>query len=80
MLNVFPVDPAQMVVGCVMLPGCAGTVTGVSDAVDLDVLLPQAPLLAVTETVPAPVPMVIVAEVVPCPAVIDQPVPVADQV
>lgn len=63
-----------------MLPGVAGIVVGVREAVDLDVLLPHAPLFAVTETVPAPVPMVMVAEVVPCPAVIDQPVPETDQV
>jgi len=63
-----------------MLPGVAGVVVGVREAVDLDELLPHAPLFAVTETVPAPVPMVMVAEVVPCPAVIDQPVPETDQV
>ena len=43
------------------------------------VLEPQA-LFAVTETVPAPLPIVTVADVVPCPAVTDQPVPVVLQV
>ena len=36
--------------------------------------------VAVTDTVPAPVPMVIVAEVVVPPAVTAHPVPVTDQV
>ena len=65
MLYTFPVDEAHSFVGTEMLPGVAGIAVGVSEPVDLDALLPQAPLLAVTETVPAPVPMVIVAEVVP---------------
>ena len=43
------------------------------------VLEPQA-LFAVTETVPATEPAVIVADVVFCPAVTDHPVPVTDQV
>ena len=43
------------------------------------VLDPHA-LFAVTETVPAPDPAVIVADVVFCPAVTDQSVPVTDQV
>ena len=80
MLNVFPVEPAQIVEGTVMVPGCDGIVVGVILPVERDVLLPQAPLLAVTDTVPTPDPTVMVAEVVPCPAVIDQPVPVTDQV
>jgi hypothetical protein len=37
-------------------------------------------LLAVTDTVPTPVPMVMVAEVVEPPAVTAHPVPVTDQV
>ena len=41
--------------------------------------VPQA-LEADTETVPAPVPIVIVAEVVPCPPVMAQPVPLTDQI
>ena len=42
-------------------------------------LVPHA-LLAVTDTLPAPVPMVMVAEVVEPPAVTDHPVPVTDHV
>jgi hypothetical protein len=42
-------------------------------------LVPQA-LVAVTDTVPAPVPIVMVAEVVVPPAVTDHPVPVTDHV
>src|SRR5260221_10604125 len=42
-------------------------------------LVPQA-LVAVTDTVPEPLPVVMVADVVVPPAVTDQPVPVTDQV
>jgi hypothetical protein len=47
--------------------------------VDEDQLVPHA-FVAVTETVPAPEPIVIVAELVVPPAVTDQPVPVTDHV
>ena len=73
-LNVFPVEPAQMFVGCVMVPGALGTLTGVIDEVVLALLVPQI-FPAVTETVPAPEPTDTVTDVVPCPAVIDHPVP-----
>ena len=46
---------------------------------EVNALFPQT-FSALTDTVPAPVPMVIVADVVPCPAVIDHPVPITDQV
>ena len=62
----------------VIAPGVAGIVVGVMLPVDEAALVPHA-LDAVTETVPAPVPMVIVAEAVPCPPVTAHPVPVTDQ-
>jgi len=43
------------------------------------VLVPQ-PFVAVTETVPAPLPIVMLADVVFAPAVTDQPAPVTDHV
>ena len=54
-------------------------VVGVIEPVVAALEVPQA-LEAVTETVPAADPMVMVAEVVPCPPVIAHPVPVTDQV
>jgi hypothetical protein len=62
-----------------MAPGVAGAVDGVMLPVVAAELLPHA-LFAVTETEPATEPIVIVAEVVPCPAVTDHPVPVTDHV
>jgi hypothetical protein len=62
----------------VIAPGVAGAVEGVIFPVDDALLVPQA-LVAVTETVPTPEPIVIVAEVVVPPAVTDHPVPVTDQ-
>jgi hypothetical protein len=78
-LNVFPVVLAQMFTGCVIVPGALGMPSGVI-VVEVDALLVPQALPAVTETVPSPEPMVTVAEVVPCPPVIDQPVPVTAQV
>ena len=60
-------------------PGVAGAVPGVMFPVDDAALVPHA-LVAVTETVPTPVPMVIVADVVVPPEVTAHPVPVTDQV
>ena len=65
--------------GWVMLAGVDGIAVGVIDPVDAALEVPQA-LDAVTETVPAAEPMVMMAEVVPCPFVIVHPVPVTDQV
>lgn len=79
MLNVFPVEPAQRLAGVVMEPGVPGTPKGVMEEVVLALLVPQA-FAAVTETFPAPLPTDMVADVVPCPAVTDHPVPVTDQV
>jgi len=62
-----------------MVPGVEGICVGVMLPVVAAALFPQA-LFAVTETDPSPLPMVTVAEVVPCPPVIDQPVPVVLQV
>ena len=61
-----------------MAPGVAGAVPGVMFPV-VAALVPHA-LVAVTETVPTPVPMVIVADVVVPPEVTAHPVPVTDQV
>jgi hypothetical protein len=63
----------------VIVPGVAGAVVGVIFPVVAAELLPHA-LFAVTDTVPTAEPIVIVAEVVPCPAVTDHPVPVTDHV
>ena len=60
-------------------PGVAGILFGVMFPVVEAALVPQA-LVAVTDTVPTPEPIVIVAEVVEPPAVTDHPVPVTDQV
>ena len=60
-------------------PGVAGAVVGVILPVVDAALVPHT-LVAVTETVPATEPIVIVADVVPCPAVTDHPVPVTDHV
>jgi hypothetical protein len=79
MLNAFPVLLAQILAGCVIEPGALGTPKAVIDGVVLALLVPQA-FPAVTETVPTPLPMLTVADVVPCPAVTDQPVPVTDHV
>ena len=62
-----------------MAPGVAGAVPGVIFPVVDGPLVPQA-LVAVTETVPTPVPMVMVADVVVPPEVTAHPVPVTDQV
>ena len=63
----------------VIAPGAAGIVVGVIVPVVDPALAPQV-LFAVTDTVPAPEPTVIVAEVVVPPAVTDHPVPVTDHV
>jgi len=63
----------------VIAPGVAGILFGVMFPVVEAALVPQA-LVAVTDTVPTPEPIVIVAEVVEPPAVTDHPVPVTDQV
>jgi hypothetical protein len=70
---------AHLLVGCVIVPGIAGAVIGVIFPVDAAALEPQA-FEAVTETVPTPEPIVIIPDVVPCPPVTDQPVPVTDHV
>jgi hypothetical protein len=57
----------------------AGAVESVIFPVEDGELVPHE-LLAVTDTVPTAEPIVIVADVVPCPAVIDHPVPVTDHV
>ena len=62
-----------------MVPGVAGAVVGVIEPVVAALEVPQA-FEAVTETVPAAEPMVMVAAVVPCPPVMAHPVPVRDQV
>ena len=77
-LNVFPVVPEQLLVGWVIVPGVAGIADGAILPVVDTPEVPQA-LAAVTETVPATDPMVIVAKLVPCPPVTAQPVPVTDQ-
>jgi hypothetical protein len=63
----------------VIVPGVAGAIVGVIFPVEDGELEPQA-LFAVTDTVPTAEPIVIVAEIVPCPAVTDHPVPVTDHV
>ena len=63
----------------VMVPGVAGMVLGVIVPVVCAELVPHT-FVAVTETVPAPLPAVIVAEVLVPPAVTAHPVPVTDQV
>ena len=75
----FPVEPAHLLVGWVIAPGAEGAVVGVMLPVVEAALVPHTPV-AVTDTVPAPAPMVIVAEIVVSPAVTAQPVPVTDQV
>src|SRR5690349_14643811 len=56
-----------------------GNALGVILPVEEAALVPHA-LDAVTDTLPTPEPVVIVADVVPCPAVIAHPVPVTDHV
>ena len=79
MLKVLPVEPAHLLVGCVIAPGVAGAVVGVIFPVVDEALVPHA-LVAVTDTVPIPEPIVIVADVVDPPAITDHPVPVTDHV
>ena len=79
MLYVLPVEPAHSFVGRVIAPGVAGAVVGVIFPVVDAALVPHA-LVAVTDTVPTPEPIVIVAEIVEPPAVTDHPVPVTDHV
>ena len=79
MLNVFPVEPEHSFAGSVIAPGVEGAVVGVMLPVVEAALVPHA-LVAVTDTVPAPVPIVIVAEAVVPPAVTAHPVPVTDHV
>ena len=62
-----------------MVPGVAGAVVGVIEPVVAALEVPHA-FEAVTETVPAAEPIVMVADVVPCPPVIAHPVPVTDHV
>jgi len=78
MLNVLPVEPAHKLAGCVIVPGCEGTAVGVIFTV-CAALVPHA-FVAVTETVPAPLPIVMVADDVVPPDVTAQPVPVTDHV
>ena len=79
MLKIFPVEPEHVLAGWVIAPGVPGAVVGVILPVVEAALVPQA-LVAVTDTVPAPVPIVMVAEAVVPPAVTAHPVPVTDQV
>ena len=62
--NVLPVEPEQLLVGWVIVPGLEGIAVGVMLPVVAALEVPQA-LVAVTETVPAADPIVIVADVVP---------------
>ena len=62
-----------------MVPGVAGIVVGVMLPVVAAALVPHG-FVAVTDTVPGPVPIVMVAEIVAPPAVTAHPVPVTDQV
>ena len=77
--NISQIELAHVLAGCVIGPGVAGMVIGVILPVADAALVPQA-FVAVTETVPTPVPIVIVAEVVVPPAVTAHPVPVTDHV
>ena len=79
MLKVLPTVLAHIFAGWLIAPGVAGIVVGVIFPVVEAALVPQA-FVAVTDTVPMPEPIVIVAETVVPPAVTDQPVPVTDQV
>ena len=79
MLKVFPVEPEHLFVGCVIAPGAETCAVGVTLPVVDSAPVPHA-LFAATDTVPAPVPMVIVADAVAPPAVTAHPVPVTDQV
>ena len=79
MLKIFPVEPEHLFVGWVIAPGALGIAIGEILPVVTAALAPHT-LLAVTETIPGPVPMVIVAETVVPPAVTAQPGPVTDQV
>ena len=63
--------------GWVIGPGVAGIAVGVIFPVVDAALVPQA-FVAVTDIVPTPVPIVIVAEVVVPPAVTAHPVPVTE--
>ena len=75
-----PVEETHKDAGTTIEVGDNGVAVGVSVPVVDAELVPQVPLSEITDTEPSPLPMVMVAEVVPCPAVIDQPVPVTDQV
>jgi hypothetical protein len=57
-----------------ILDGANGTVEGMIAPVDVDELEPQL-FEVTTETDPVPVPILTVADVVPCPLANDQPVP-----
>jgi hypothetical protein len=63
-LYVLPVEPEQLFVGCVIVPGVAGIFVGVTDPVVEADEVPHA-FVAVTLTVPAAEPIVMVALVVP---------------
>ena len=79
MLKIFPVEPEHLFVGWVIAPGVEGAVVGIMLLIVEASLVPHTPV-AVTDTVPTPVPIVIVADVDVPPAATDQPVPVTDQV
>ena len=62
-----------------MVPGVAGTVVGIMPPVVAAALVPHG-FVAVTDTVPGPVPIVMVAEIFVPPAVTAHPVPVTTRV
>ena len=78
MLKEFPAEPAHLLVGWIMPPGVGEIVVGVILPVVEAVLVPHV-LVAVTDTVPAPVPMFITADRPELEAT-DHPVPLADHV
>ena len=74
-----PVSFVHTLAEPVIAPGVAGVAVGIMLPVEEAALVPQA-FDEVTDTVPAPAPIVIVAEIVPCPPVTDHPAPVVDHV